>query len=362
MTYLVTVAEIATMLAERIEALCAELLPHGRREGHEWVEAATAKGGLGDSLKVSWAPGKRGVWSHFAGGPAAKGDALDLVGYLLTGGDKHRAITWAKSWLGLDTTDRATLEKRRAQSGKDAAAARAEGERRERARRADAYKIFSATRADISTTPVWDYLGQRGIDMSVLGRDPGALRYHPGLKDLDGGGPWPAMVAIVAGADGKFAGIHRTWLHVPVGGGPVTKAPITTAKATLGPSKGGCIRLWSGTPKQKFSEWTGTVAISEGIEDGLSYAVADPSSHVVCAVSLSKIAALVLPPAVREVIILAQNDEKPAAIAALDAAQRALLDRGLVVRAPKPPAGIKDWNDLLRRGAPNLPAQPMETA
>ncbi len=92
-------ADIAALLAERAESLCRELLPAGRRDRAEWIEASRKDGGLGDSLRVHLTGAKAGVWSHFAS--RHRGDALDLVAYLACAGDKGRAIVWAKSFLNI---------------------------------------------------------------------------------------------------------------------------------------------------------------------------------------------------------------------------------------------------------------------
>ena len=91
---------IAARLADRIESLCRELLPLGHKERSEWVEAKRANGGRGDGLKVHIGPRRPGVWAHFGENSLARGDALDLVAYILFDGSKSQAIRWAGDWLG----------------------------------------------------------------------------------------------------------------------------------------------------------------------------------------------------------------------------------------------------------------------
>lgn len=93
-----TAAEIATALAERVNALACDLLPGGHREGHEW-RAGDVTGSPGHSLGVHLRGQKQGIWSDFATGEA--GDALDLVRASL-GVDMAAALTWARCWLGVD--------------------------------------------------------------------------------------------------------------------------------------------------------------------------------------------------------------------------------------------------------------------
>src|SRR5579859_1999607 len=109
---LIPIDRIVELLAARAGELARDLLPAGHREGSEWREARTAQGGLGDSLAVHLSSARAGVWMHAAAGRS--GDALDLVAYLATNGDKTAAIKWAKAWLGLDGTDPAALTRTRA--------------------------------------------------------------------------------------------------------------------------------------------------------------------------------------------------------------------------------------------------------
>ncbi len=123
---------------------------------------------------------------------------------------------------------------------------------------------------------------------------------------------------------------------------------------TLGPYRGGCIRLWRGASGRplKDSPPGEKLLIGEGIEDCLTAACVAPEYRVVCAVSLSNLAAIVLPPAVAEIVILAQNDppQSPAA-RALDKAVTIFRRQGRRVKIARPPAGFKDVNELQRAHA-----------
>lgn len=89
-------AEISQALADRVEALAADLLPGGHREGNEW-RAGSLAGEAGHSLGVHLTGGKAGLWSDFATGEA--GDALDLVRVVLRVGTREARV-WARRWLG----------------------------------------------------------------------------------------------------------------------------------------------------------------------------------------------------------------------------------------------------------------------
>src|SRR5947208_7143154 len=105
---LVDIGVIVSMLADRVPALCAELLPAGAREGHHW-RIGNLAGEPGRSMGVNLATG---LWRDWGDGEKG-GDALDLVAKVLFRGDKRRAIQWARAWLGLDSADPASFEQHR---------------------------------------------------------------------------------------------------------------------------------------------------------------------------------------------------------------------------------------------------------
>ena len=337
------IVAIAAMLADRAEALCAELLPAGIREGAEWRIGSVA-GEPGRSMGVHLGGAKAGVWYDWAAGSG--GDALDLAAQVLFGGDKRQAVRWARAWLGIDQTDPASFARQRREAARRRVAAETEDNRR----RSQAARIFLEAQPSLAGTPAGAYLRGRAIDLAQLGRQPRALRFHPALWNAETRRPWPALVAAIISAEGRLSAVHRTWL-MPDGGG---KAPLRDPKMTLGRYAGGCIRLWrgaSGKPLREAPQGE-TVLIAEGIEDGLSAAVAAPEYRVLAGVSLANLANLVLPPAIGGVVILAQNDPpgSPAA-RALDRAIAAFRRQGRRVNLARPPAAVKDINDLLRGAA-----------
>lgn len=349
---MVTAKELAAMLAQNIEAVCAQVLPAGKKQGSEYVDAKTSAGGLGDSMKVHLSGAKRGTFAHFGNGAAgSKGDALDLVAYVLCGGDKKRAFAWGRAFLGLDNIDPKQLERRRVAARKSAADAEKRAEAEARGKRAAAWRIFQAAipikRGDL----VDRYLLGRGIDLRLLPRAPRCLRLHPSLENPEDGVCYPAMVALIGAplsSNKGFAGIHRTWLEERADGS-VGKAPMDNPKMSLGPYQGGCIHLTRGVSEQRFRDATGTIHISEGIEDGLSVAVAMPEVRVAVAVSLSMLASLELPAGIEEVCIIGQNDAGGSLAAAqVQRAAQAFIAQRRRVRLPRPPEGVKDVNELLQ--------------
>lgn len=352
--HLVSIGDVASMLAGRIEALCAELLRNGKRDGHEW-RCGGVDGAPGGSLGVHLSGAKAGVWADFATGET--GDALDLVAAVLFRGDKRQALQWARAWLGLEGADPAMLEVRRAEAAaaqqQRSAAAEAELE----ATRNNAFRIWLSAAESIAGTPVEAYLRGRGIDLAQLGRQPRALRFHPRLWNTETRRTWPAMAAAIHDSAGHFVAVHRTFLEV-LESGTVRKAPLQDAKLTLGSWRGGMIRLWRGASGRSLRDARAgeVVDITEGIEDGLSVALSCPEARVVAAISLSNLPNLVFPEAISGVVLWRQNDTKKAAIAAFDRAVTAFRRRGLMVDIPEMPAGLKDVNDMLKPAAPEAVA------
>lgn len=349
---IIEVSDLATMLADRIDALCLELLPLGNRVGTEWVEAKRKNGGLGDALRVHLVTPRRGIWSHFGDSEDAKGDALDLVAYLLFNGNKRDAIVWAKAWLGIDKADAATLDraKRRAASDREAATKQAADQLAKMRGRAQA--IWLNALPVTAGTPPWVYLAGRGCDLSRLARVPSALRYAPKLKNTEVDDDLPALVTAISGRGGMVS-IHRTWL-APDRDNPRSwiKAPLDEPRKSYCAYSGGSIRLWRGASGRPLAQARPgeLVCLTEGIEDGLTVAIAMPDARVLVAVSLSNMANVELPDAVTEIVLCADNEPgNKRAVKALDRAIEAHLKAGRKVRVARPAPGDKDFNDTVQR-------------
>lgn len=229
------------------------------------------------------------------------------------------------------------------------------------------------------------YLGARGIDLDRIGGVPQSLRetrlpyWGPDASGaMRNFGVFPAMVAPIQGADGLPIGLHRTFLREDGAGKleiPAPSAPspdrakpdhplpvgarekrALPAKKVLGRMAGGAIRLGPATEK---------IWLAEGIETALSVAQAlhgrEAPGSVWTAVALGNFATVGLPPCVRAVTILADNDmargdssggggrgrRDPRAFLRAQAAT--LAARGLEVRIAWAPEGM-DFNDVLRAG------------
>ena len=89
--------DVAALMARSAETWASNLLPNGKREGHEW-RAGSVDGEAGKSLGVHLTGQKAGVWCDFASGQT--GDLLDLLAEV-RGITMGEAIRQAKAELGV---------------------------------------------------------------------------------------------------------------------------------------------------------------------------------------------------------------------------------------------------------------------
>jgi Toprim domain len=208
-------------------------------------------------------------------------------------------------------------------------------------------------------SPVWTYLTEaRGLPLTRMAAAPGAIRLHPNLEHYDQATgevtSWPAMCTAISGPEGDVTGVHITWLAA----GGLGKAPVDPAKKMRGVAKGGAIRLSKGgsrlTPEEAGRRGlSGPLILTEGIEDGLTAALARPSERVWAAGSLSLLGELKWPKCASSVVLVADNDWlKPAAISAFEAVERKWRDmaEGRPLKVVRADVG-KDLNDWARGAA-----------
>ena len=338
----VSIETLVMGLAARAEELCRELLPGGRREGPEWKVGSLA-GEPGKSMAVHLTGAKAGIWSDFAAGIG--GDALSLVAEVLFHGDVKEAIKWARVWLGYGSDEKRLQETRRRIAAKPKAEDRTQNLKRQRAK---AKSLFLSAQAQLIGTPVEHYLAGRGIQLKDLPRLPGSIRFHPTCYDGETKSQLPAMLGCVTDGHGILT-VHRTFLCERPGG-HWQKAKLSSPKKVLGPYRGGMIPINRGASGKPFAQMPEgeTLAITEGIEDALTLALAVPELRVMASVSLGNLSSVALPAQVREVAIFADNDpEGTTAAKALDKAMQNLLARGLAVRLHLPDKNFKDFNEWL---------------
>ncbi len=172
------------------------------------------------------------------------------------------------------------------------------------------------------------YLAGRGIVLPP----PLALRWMPRCRHPSGI-YLPAMIAAIVDVAGRLIGLHRTYLR-PDGSG---KADVEPAKAMLGRATGGAARL--AAPCE-------TLLIGEGVETCLA-AMQATGMPVWAALSTAGLVALVLPPGVSQVVILADHDRNGAGERAAHIAAARWLAEGRRVRIAMPPEPGSDFNDVL---------------
>jgi putative DNA primase/helicase len=152
------------------------------------------------------------------------------------------------------------------------------------------------------------------------------------------GGRLSAMIAPVVGVDGGQIGAHFTYLRHD-GSAKADLGDPELQRETRGVIRGGAIRLGDHDPERPL-------IVGEGVETSLSAAqiFALPAWSAVCAGGLKT---LVLPPAVRNIIIAADNDANGTGQRNAVAANKRWSAEGRVVRIKSPP-NYGDFNDVLR--------------
>jgi putative DNA primase/helicase len=194
---------------------------------------------------------------------------------------------------------------------------------------------------DATDTLVENYLYSRNLTITP----PETIRFHPNLKyfEQDSHGVWheswhPAMIAkIQRYPNDSCIGVHRTYLK-PDGSG---KAEVLKPKKMLGSCLGGAVRFQG--------ESLECIALSEGIENGLTYWQENPYITAWACLSTSGMKSIVLPPPhiTPEIIIIADHD--PAGFAAAkELAYRLTREkRKVYIIAPRPVGA--DMNAILGR-------------
>lgn len=351
--FAVSIDLIKARANSQVRTIASELLPNGREECGYWRTGSIADE-PGQSLAVTLSGPDQGMWCDYAaakGTPGAGGNILQLTAEAAFRGDIGQAIQWLKSKLGLDDLSPDRLRKVQAEAVEQAkkndltAAEAAEQKRRK------ALGLWIRG-IPIAGTPVEAYLGGRGIDLSRLARPPGAIVFHPEVWNVEAQRKLPAMLAAIV-LRRRHVATHRTWL-APDGKGGWTKADLEAPKKVLGGFRGGYIPLSKGACHKTLEDIDPGVDVwaSEGIEDGLSAAIAKPDERFIAGVTLGNLGEILLPDQMGRLMLIGQRDEKLKAQEALERAIGAQQERGREVWLTPPPAGgFKDVNEALMREA-----------
>lgn len=173
------------------------------------------------------------------------------------------------------------------------------------------------------------YLKSRAIQGDI----PATIRFMPKAKYAENVF-YPCLIAaITCHSDNEIIGIHRTYLASD----GKDKASVNPNKKMLGCVKGGAVRL---------SEPGSKLAISEGVETGLSFQLAT-GLPTWAALSARGMENVIVPPLdiTQEIIIAADADK--AGIEAANKLAIRLLNDGYKVSIVTPHEGM-DFNDVLR--------------
>ena len=160
----------------------------------------------------------------------------------------------------------------------------------------------------------------------------------------------PAVVTAIHNTNNEFVGVHRTFIE-KVGGEWRRKT-----KKVLGSFAGGAIRLWRGKTAAPISklqtvanrdEIDETLIICEGIEDGLSVAMACPEYRIWTSISVSNMQNIEIPKIINQVIIAGDVDgDQAIATKQVNIAADAFTRAGKIVKIARP-EHAHDFNDEL---------------
>ncbi|WP_112312510.1 DUF7146 domain-containing protein [Pseudogemmobacter bohemicus] len=389
----VSIETIKDRLLAQIDSVVSRYAPEAPGAFHKGSLYFTLNPGRVDnnvgSFCIHMSGPDAGRWVDFACAPAGSGrgkyltgDLIDLIGMSLGLTHARDALAEARRFLGLETEDPATRRQReehaaRLKREREAQVVDRAAQLLKKQKKAEA--LWLSGQRELRGSPVDLYLKGRGIDLSLLGHAPGAIRYHPECfyvpdvreehVDPDSGEVsfrrvkgkavrMPAMLTAIA-LKGRIIDCHRTYLALGERGW--VKADLPDAKKVFSDYTGGSIRLCNGLGPRggrgaALSQCPpGTrVFIAEGIENGLSgvmlrhLAGLDPE-RVIAAGSIWNLGEVELPANVSEVILAADNDQGAQAQAQLAEAVAKHKRAGRVVRVWKSRIPGEDLNDALRR-------------
>ena len=322
--------EIVRRLRDTAEVWVRRQFPNGKRNGDEWRLANIAgdpprkNGSCVITLKGEHA----GDWIDFddnaGGGPLS---ALEHA----TGLSGRALYEYAAEETGWSPRD-----KRPHAGNRSAQRTRAPDHKEQETTREIAF--IQSRCQPISGTPAETYLAGRGIGVPTI---PDLL-FHPDLTYWETKTGYPALIAIVRDAAGRRTAIHRTYLR-PDG---AAKADVPKPRKMLGSVSGGAVRL--AEPSD-----TGVLVLAEGIETALAVMTACPDLPVWAALSAGNLVEVGLPPEAARIVILADNDESGAGLAAARKAAARLRAEGRSVWLAAPMEPGDDFNDVLPRDGPD---------
>ena len=342
------------------DSLAPELLPNGRRNGTRWMFSGIADHGQSESAWINLSGARIGHWVDMGNAATGeeRGDMIDLL-RLKLGLDQAGAFDEARRRLGMmvggERRELSQEEKQRraaeARARAEAQEAQAQAEREKKAKRARALWLGAKP---ITGTPAEWYLRGRGLRPNASNAFPGSLRFiadawHGELRRHN-----PAMVCNIMTRAGVQIGTHRVFLERR-GPNDWIKLRGAMAKMVLGNMWGGFIPINKGSSGKPMSDMPAgePVYMCEGPEDAVALRMIKPEARIICAISLPNMGAILLPDQCRDLVMVADRDDKPAANDALEWAIAMQQARGMQVATVMPPAEVngfrvKDINDWVQ--------------
>jgi hypothetical protein len=231
---------------------------------------------------------------------------------------------------------------------------KAEDIRRAHLRKYNAAMPLTHERAE----PARRYLAGRGLSVAD-GDIPISLRFAPRMNYYHNGekkGEWPALVAPMQSADGRFLNIHRIYLSEKGDKAPVEEVKQTGQAPRQRIMCGSAVRLAACAP---------VLGVAEGIETALAVQQVTglPTWATVNATLLEQ---FVPPESVRMLLIWADLDRSNTGLTAAEKLSSRMRECGVLTSILLPeapiPTGAKgvDWLDIVsRKGADALREQPL---
>lgn len=283
------------------------------RRGGQWNVRNPFRPGSKESQMVIWLRGaRRGGWCDFVSGE--KGDVIDLVALGLEGAvnaeTRMRAVEWLEDRYGLKDLSPETRKRIDAEAKTRKVVMEAKEVKRRETNLTRARKMFFAAQGGITGTLAETYLASRGIALGAVEHlVENTFRFSPAFEYwLDAARPrLPAMLAAMVSEKGKIGACHITYLAAD----GRAKADVEKAKLMWPETAGMMIRVTqgrAGLPLEAAPERSGLLGVTEGIEDALSAAVADPDLRMWAAGSLSGLLYVPDHPAVSGYLIFQDND------------------------------------------------------
>lgn len=302
------------------------------------------------------------AWTDHATGE--KGDVLDLVAYTQGWWDRPKrgcaeACRFLTGVLHLDMVSSYELDRDRAVSRTRALQHKKAGAEEQARNEGKAMELWLKA-VPIAGTVAEIYLREaRGIDLNEFPRgprgglrSPSILRFLPNHEHRESGQHLPCLIAgcvDYALDEARIRAVHRTWLK-PDGSG---KADVTPPRKVWPGFTGLVIPIWKGADNLSIREAIDhgvreTLVLTEGIEDGLTAALADPGQRVWAMISLGNMGNVPVPQCIDGIIVHRQNDwNKRQAVEAFERGKTALERSGRTVVEVEALGG-KDLNDTLR--------------